>query len=52
MKVIQRISQGLKPSAAMRRGWSRTPRNDEPKADETKIAINRKAIAATISTNQ
>ena len=52
MKVIQRIIQGLKPSAAIRRGWSRTPFSDDPNDDDTKIAIIRKANDATISANQ
>jgi hypothetical protein len=52
MKVIQRIIQGLKPSAAILRGWSRTPFSDEPKDDETKIAISTKAMTVTIRVNQ
>ena len=52
MKVIQRIIQGLKPSAAIRRGWSRTPFSDEPNDDDTKIAIIRNAIDATTRANQ
>ena len=52
MNVIHRISQGLKPSAAIRRGWSRTPFKDEPNEDDTKIVIIRKANEATINANQ
>ena len=52
MNVIQRIIHGLKPSAAIRRGWSRTPFSDEPNADDTNVVIIRKAAAATSSANQ
>src|SRR5712671_3105537 len=51
-RVIHRIIQGLKPRAAIRRGWSRTPFNDDPNDDDTKVAIMRKANVATTSENQ
>ena len=49
MKAPKRIIQTWKPSAFMRRGWSRVPASAAPNGERTKIAEAATATRKTIS---